>query len=163
MKRITNLALAAVVSVALGGVALASSHGGGKKMEAMASGPVAERQQVMKDIKKNFVPLVKMVKGAQPFDAATVKKNAEAIAALLEKAGKLFPEGSDKGDTRAKPEIWLMPEDFQAIMKTATEKAKALAGVSSADQLAPAVMALGGKGCKACHEKFRKPKEKKKM
>ena len=158
MKIAKSLMMAAAASVMLGGVALAAGDGMKKP-----TGPIAERQQVMKEVKNNFVPLVKMVKGAQPFDAATVKKNAEAIAALLEKAGKLFPEGSDKGDTRAKDEIWMMPEEFEAVRKTAIEKAKALANVSSADQLAPAVMALGGNGCKACHKKFRKPKEKKKM
>ena len=141
---------ALVAAVTLGGVAAG--------MAAMDD-VVKQRQEVMKNTRDMFVPLVKMVKGAQPFDAATVKKNAEAIAANLEKASKLFPEGSDKGDTRAKPEIWLMEDEFQAIFKTAIEKAKALAQVQSADQLAPAVMALGGKGCKACHEKFRLPKK----
>ena len=158
MKRKTGMALALTAVMMAGGMAWAGSHGGGKKVQA--KGPIAERQQVMKDIKNSFVPLVKMVKGAQLFDAAVVKKNAETIAAKLEAAAKLFPEGSDKGDTRAKPEIWLMQDEFQAIMKTAVEKAKAVASVSSPDQLAPAVMALGGKGCKACHEKFRLPKKK---
>ncbi len=158
MKRIGATGMALATAAMLAGVAMAGGHGGAKKMAA--TGPIAERQQAMKDIKSNFVPLVKMVKGAQPFDAATVKKNAEIIAAKLQASAKLFPEGSDTGDTRAKPEIWTMSEEFQAIMNTAIEKAKALANVSSPDQLAPAVMALGGEGCKACHEKFRKPKQK---
>jgi len=121
---------------------------------------VKQRREVMKQTRDMFVPLVKMVKGAQPFDAATVKKNAEAIARHLEKASRLFPEGSDTGDTRAKPEIWLLQDEFQAIFRTAIDKAKALSQVTSAEQLAPAVMALGGKGCKACHEKFRAPEKK---
>ena len=141
---------ALVAAVTLGGVVAGS---------AAMDDVIKQRQDVMKNTRDMFVPLVKMVKGAQPFDAATVKKNAETIAANLEKASKLFPEGSDQGETRAKPEIWLMEDEFQAIFKTAIEKAKALAQVQSADQLAPAVMALGGKGCKACHEKFRLPKK----
>ena len=157
MKRLAFALAVAGMAAGVVGVAVAGSHGGGKKMMA-AKGPVAERQQAMKDIKKHFVPLVKMVKGVAPFDAATVKKNAEVIAAKLEAAAKLFPEGSDKGDTRAKPEIWLMPEEFQAIMKTAIEKARAVGQAQTLDALKPAVMALGGEGCKACHEKFRKPR-----
>jgi cytochrome c556 len=151
-KHIRKLALAGMaVAVTLGGVAAG--------MAAMDD-VIKQRRELMKHNKEMFVPLVKMVKGAQPFDAATVKKNAEAIAADLERASKLFPEDSDTGDTRAKPEIWLLEDEFQALFKTAIEKAKALAQVTSPEQLAPAVMALGGEGCKACHEKFRKPKKK---
>ena len=143
-----------------GALIAAATLGGVVAGLAAMNDVVKQRQEMMKNTRDMFVPLVKMVKGAQPFDAATVKKNAETIAASLEKARKLFPEGSDAGDTRAKPEIWLMEDEFQAIFKTAIEKAQALAQVQSAEQLAPAVMALGGKGCKACHEKFRAPEKK---
>ena len=151
-RHVRNFALTGVVvAITLGGI--------GAGMAAMDDA-VKQRKELMKQTKEMFVPLVKMVKGAQPFDAATVKKNAEAIAAHLEKASKLFPEGSDAGDTRAKPEIWLMKDEFDAVFKTAIEKARALSQVTAAEQLAPAVMALGGEGCKACHEKFRAPKKK---
>jgi len=156
MQGVKMMALAGGMALAMSGMVLAGSHGGAKKMAAMDV--VKERQQVMKEIKERFVPLVKVVKGAQPFEAAVVKKNAEEIAALLEKAEKLFPAGSDKGDTRAKPEIWQMNDEFKGLFRTAIAKARAIAGVSSAEQLPGAVMALGGQGCKACHEKFRKPK-----
>ncbi len=145
----------AALVVAVSGMALAGSHGGGKA----TAGVVKERQEVMKVVRDNFVPLVKMVKGAAPFDAQAVKRHAATLAAELERARKLFPAGSDKGETRAKPEIWQMNDEFMAIFKTSVEKAKAIGAVSSADQLPAAVMALGGQGCKACHEKFRKPKD----
>ena len=120
---------------------------------------IKERRAVMKTVVENFRPLVGMVRGQAAFDAATVRKNATSIAAALKKAKGLFPEGSDTGDTRAKPEIWRNMDEFNAIFDTAIRNAEALAGVSAADALPPAVTALGGKGCKACHEKFRKPKE----
>ncbi len=122
---------------------------------------VTERQAVMKDTVKNFKPLVGMVKGKVPFDAAMVQKNAATIAANLEKARKLFPEGSEKGEkeSRAKPEIWLLEDEFQDIFKTAVQRAKALSQVREAKDLAPAVMALGNDGCGACHKKFRLPKK----
>ena len=146
--------------IAIAGVAAAIGLGTAAVGMAAMDDVIKQRRDLMKNNRDMFVPLVKMVKGAQPFDAATVKRNAEAIAADLEKASKLFPEGTDAGDTRAKPEIWLLQDEFQAIFKTAIEKARVLAQVSSPDQLAPAVMALGGKGCKACHEKFRAPEKK---
>ena len=141
------------VFLAVAGGALA--HEGARHM----TGPAKARHDAMVAIKEHFVPLVKMVKGAIPFDAATVRKNAEVMARKLEEASKLFPEGSDQGETRAKPEIWLLEDEFQGLFKTAIEKAKALTRVRKPEELAPAVMALGGQGCKACHEKFRAPKK----
>ena len=149
VRKLAPALLAAVLM--LGGVAAG--------MAAMDN-VIKQRQEAMKAVKEHFVPLVQMVKGAAPFDAATVKKNAEAIARKLEEASKLFPEGSDAGETRAKPEIWLMKDEFDALFRTAIEKARALAQVQKPEELAPAVMELGGKGCKACHEKFRAPKKK---
>ncbi len=155
MRNIARIMLGIGMAGLLAATSLASGHEGAKEM----TGPAKARHDAMETVKDHFVPLVKMVKGAAPFDAATVKKNAEVIAKKLEEASKLFPEGSDKGKTRAKPEIWTNRAEFDAIMKTAIEKAKALMNVDSPDKLAPAVMELGGKGCKACHEKFRKPKD----
>ncbi|GEM_PF-404744 len=160
MRKGTKMLLASALGAALlGGAAIAGSHGGGNKMEMAKGGGVIEaRVKAMKEASNNFTPLVKMSKNLIPFDAAAVKKHADIIAAKLEESAKLFPEGSDKGDTRAKPEIWSNRAEFDAIMKTAIEKAKALASVTSPDQLTPAVRALGGEGCMACHKKFRKPK-----
>ncbi len=123
---------------------------------------VTDRQAAMKEAKQNFKPLVGMVKGKVPFDAATVKKNAMAIAAALEKAKMLFPEGSEKGekDSRAKPEIWMMKDEFDASFDKAIKLAKALEGAGDLNALKGGVMALGGDGCKACHKKFRLPKKK---
>ena len=146
-------------NIVLAGLVAAVTQGGIAVGMAAMDDVIKQRRELMKHNLEMFKPLVKMVKGAQPFDAATVKKNAEAIAEDLKKARKLFPEGSDQGDTRAKPEIWLLEDEFQQLFDSAIEKAKALAQVNAPDQLAPAVMALGGKGCKACHEKFRLPKK----
>ena len=154
MRKIAYFAVGIAMTGLLATATLASG-------QTEMTSPIKARQEAMKTIKEHFVPLVKMVKGAAPFDAATVKKNAEVIARKLEEASKLFPEGSDTGKTRARPEIWLLEDEFQALFKTAIGKAKALARVNEASQLAPAVMELGGKGCKACHEKFRTAKDKK--
>ncbi len=124
--------------------------------------PVTDRQAAMKEAKQNFKPLVGMIKGQVPFDAATVKKNAMAIAAALEKAKTLFPEGSEKGekDSRAKPEIWLMKEEFDAAFDKAVKLARAVGSAGDLNALKGAVMKLGGDGCKACHKEFRLPKKK---
>ena len=134
-------------------------------LAAVSTGALADavtsRQAAMKEAKKYFKPLVGMVKGKAPFDATAVRENGAAIAASLEKARKLFPEGSEKGEkeSRAKPEIWLLEDEFQDIFKTAVQRAKALSQVREAKDLAPAVMALGKDGCGACHKKFRLPRK----
>ena len=134
-------------------------------LAAVSTGALADavtsRQAAMKEAKKYFKPLVGMVKGKAPFDATAVRENGAAIAASLEKARKLFPEGSEKGEkeSRAKPEIWMMKDEFQAAFKTAIQRARALENVKTAKDLTPAVMALGNDGCGACHKKFRLPKK----
>ena len=130
-------------------------------LPAMADA-VSDRQAAMKEAKQNFKPLVGMVKGQVPFDAAMAKKNAMAIAAALERAKTLFPEGSEKGEkeSRAKPEIWLMKDEFDAAFGKAIRLARAIEGAGDAKALKGAVMALGGDGCKACHKQFRLPKKK---
>jgi cytochrome c556 len=55
-----------------------------------------------------------MANGKIPFDAKAVADNAE-IATMMSKlpyAG--FVEGSDKGETKAKPEVWSDSEKFKA-------------------------------------------------
>ena len=157
MKKLVGV----VVGAGIAGMVVSATLALGHEEAGNMTGPAKARHEAMETVKDHFVPLVKMVKGAAPFDAATVRKNAEIIAQKLQEASRLFPEGSDRGETRAKPEIWSNRAEFDAIMQTAIEKAKALAKADAPEKLMPAVIDLGGKGCKACHEKFRKPKEKK--
>ncbi|HJT99492.1 MAG TPA: cytochrome c, partial [Rhodanobacteraceae bacterium] len=71
------------------------------------------RQSVYTMIGWNFVPLVDMMKGKTPWDAAEFAKHAERIASLSPQLLEGFPEGSDKGaQTEAKPEIWKSMDDF---------------------------------------------------
>ncbi len=151
-----------MVGVAAAGMMKSEAMMKGEAMKAMKSGPVAERQAAMKAAKKNFKALVGMVKGEMAFDAAAVKRHAQAIEAALKKAKMNFPEGTDEGDTRAKPEIWLMKDEFNAQFDKAISLAKTLEMVNTKDKLAPAVMALGKNGCKACHMDYRLPKKEKK-
>ena len=156
-KRLAVVAFATGM-VAMAGVVMAS----GMMKDGAKGGPIAERQAAMKMAVKNFKALVGMVKGEVAFDAAAVKRHAQAIEAALKKAKRNFPEGTDEGDTRAKPEIWLMKDEFNAQFDKAISLAKALETVNAKDKLAPAVMALGKNGCKACHMDYRLPKKEKK-
>ena len=84
--------------------------------------------------------------------------NAESIVEAFKRMGNAYPEGSDKGETKAKANIWTEKEKFQEAGKKAFTAAVALAEATKAGDQAKSVdafKALGG-ACKACHEDFRK-------
>lgn len=122
--------------------------------------PISARQDEMEGIGDAMKALSGIAKKQAPFDAAVVRKHAEAIAGHLDRAKGLFPAGSDKGgmETWAKPEIWSDRAGFDAKLQAAHEAALALAGV--VDEAAyPQALGKLGSTCKGCHESFRRPKE----
>ena len=116
------------------------------------------RQSVYTMIGWNFVPLVKMVKGETPWDAATFTKHAERIASLAPQLLEGFPAGSDKGaETEAKPEIWQSMDDFKSKMDELVTQSKALAEVSKTGDEAKTreQFKKTAGACKSCHDKYR--------
>ena len=116
------------------------------------------RQSVYTMIGWNFVPLVKMVKGETPWDAATFTKHADRIAALAPQLLEGFPAGSDKGaETEAKPEIWQSMDDFKSKMDELVTQSKALAEVSKTGDEAKTreQFKKTAGACKSCHDKYR--------
>ena len=84
--------------------------------------------------------------------------NADAIVDAFKHMGNAYPEGSDKGETKAKANIWTEREKFQEAGKKAFGAAVALAEATKTGDQAKSIdafKALGG-ACKACHEDFRK-------
>ena len=105
----------------------------------------------------HFSRVAAMAGGRVPYDAKAAAENA----AIAEPTAKLpwaaFPDGSDKGETKAKPEIW----SDQARFADAAEKMQAemiklnvAARVGTLDALKPAVSSAAGT-CKNCHDNFR--------
>ncbi len=82
---------------------------------------------------------------------------AEAIAAQAAKQLQHFPAGSDKGNTKAKPEIWANWAQFEAGMKDLEAKATAVAAAGKAGDAAALKTAFGAMGgsCGTCHKQFR--------
>ncbi|RVA70673.1 cytochrome C556, partial [Mesorhizobium sp. M7A.F.Ca.CA.001.08.2.1] len=78
--------------------------------------PILDRQALMKERGKIVGGLSKVVKGEEPFDAAAVLTQLQALQANAEKfdADALFPAGSDTGDTTASPKIWEDMAGFKA-------------------------------------------------
>ena len=70
---------------------------------------------------------------------------------------KLFPAGSDKGETKALPTVWSDWPGFQAASKNADAAFDKLAVAAGSGDMAALTAAFGdaGKACGACHDKFR--------
>ena len=65
---------------------------------------------------QHFGRVSAMAQGKVPFDAKAAADNAE-IATMMSKLPYVaFIEGTDKGDTKAKPEIWAEMDKFKAAI-----------------------------------------------
>ena len=83
--------------------------------------------------------------------------HAEGIKSAYEHMGNAYPAGSDKGETKAKAEIWSNMEDFKAKGKDSYGATLALIeATKGADQKATAAAFKKVAGtCKACHKEYR--------
>lgn len=99
-----------------------------------------------------------MANGRIPFDAKIAAENAELAATVAKLPWAAFGEGTDKGETRAKPEIWKEQAKYhEASDKMVAEmnKLAAAAKTGSVDNL-KAAFGPAAASCKACHDVFRK-------
>jgi len=98
---------------------------------------------------------VKAIVDAKGPTAGAVEQTAK-LKTLEAAFVKMFPAGSDKGETRALPAVWTDWAGFQAASKAsdaAYDKLAVAAGSGNAEALATAFADVG-KTCGACHQKF---------
>lgn len=106
----------------------------------------------------HFGRLGAMAQGRVPFDAKAAAENADVLATVAKLPWAAFGEGTDKGETRAKPEIWKEAAKFkEAADKNQAEIAKLVAAAKTGnlDNL-KAAFGSAAPTCKACHDNFRK-------
>lgn len=117
--------------------------------------PIAAR----KDNRKQAGAQAKAIKGI--IEAKGPASGVVAAAAKLKELQvalpALFPEGSDKGDTKALPVIWTDKAGFAAANKASDAAIDALAVAAGTGDMAKIAEAFNnaGKSCGACHDKFR--------
>ena len=120
--------------------------------------PILDRQGLMKERGKLVGGLSKVAKGDEPFDAAAVLTQLQALQANAEKfdVDALFPKGSDTGDTTAGPKIWSDMAGFKAAEDKylADVKAAVAAAPADVDALKAQVGAIGS-DCGTCHQGYR--------
>ena len=121
---------------------------------AMAQDPIKARKDGFDASKKAMAE----IKGLLEADkVAAVGAVAQRVGAFAVSVPALFPAGSEKGETKAKAEIWTNSADFAAKAKdfeTAAKNLEAAAATGDKAATAKQFAALGG-SCKACHERYR--------
>ena len=106
----------------------------------------------------HFSRIGAMVNNRVPFDAKVAAENADLVAEMAKLPFAGFGPGTDKGDTRAKPEIWTEMDKFRAGATKLQEESVKLAAAAkggNADAL-KAAFGEAAKTCKACHDSYRK-------
>jgi len=105
----------------------------------------------------HFGRLGAMASGKAPFDAKAASENADIVASMSKLPWAAFGEGTDVGETKAKPEIWKQSAKFKEDSdKFQAEAAKlaAAAKTGKEDVFKAAFTATAGT-CKTCHDDFR--------
>lgn len=106
----------------------------------------------------HFGALGAMANGRAPFDAQAAARHGDVIALVSHLPFAGFTAGSDKGETRAKPEVWSEQAKFKGNaekMQDAVGKLAASAKTGNLDNL-KAAFGPAAQTCKACHDDFRK-------
>jgi cytochrome c556 len=98
-----------------------------------------------------------MVEGKRAFDQDEALRNAELLGQLAGVPRRFFGEGTDKGETRAKPEVWAKRADFDAKMDKMVTEAGKLYQVAKTGDVAALKKAVGDvdAACTACHDDYR--------
>jgi len=99
-----------------------------------------------------------MASGRAPFDARTAQENAELAETLAKLPWAAFGPGTDKGSTRAKPEIWTEQAKFKEGAERMQKEMASVAAAAKTGNLDAIKAAMGPaqQSCKACHDAYRK-------
>ena len=107
----------------------------------------------------HFGRIAAMAQGKAPFDAKAAADNAAIVETMSKLPYVAFLEGTDKGETKAKPEIWKNWDKFRAAAIKMQDEVVKLSATARApgltvEQLKTAVGAVGAT-CKGCHDDYR--------
>lgn len=105
----------------------------------------------------HFGRLGAMANGKAPFDAKVASDNADIVVNMSKLPWAAFGEGTDVGETKAKPEIWKQGAKFKEHsdkFQAEAVKLAAAAKTGKEDAFKAAFTATAGT-CKSCHDDFR--------
>lgn len=104
MKKLASLAL---VAVAISWAIPASAQ------FAKPEDAIKYRKSALFVMQQNFARVAEMAGGKAPFDAKVAAESAATADFMAKLPWVAFGEGTDKGDTKARPEIWSEKAKFQ--------------------------------------------------
>lgn len=151
MKKLA--ATLATTAVALTFAAGASAQSFQKPEDA-----IKYRQGAFRVLSAHFGVLGAMANGKAPFDARKAAYSGEVIQLVSHLPFAGFVPASDKGETRAKADVW----SDEARFHTAAEKMQgevgklATAARSGSPDNLKAAFGPAAQSCKGCHDNFRK-------
>ena len=149
MKAFASIAAAALIT-SLSAPALAQFQ---KPEDA-----VKYRKAALTVMGTHFGRIGAMANGRVPFDAAAADNSAAIVQTMSALPWEGFVAGTDKGETRALPEIWTEQAEFKkGAEKLQAETAKLSAAAKTGDlDAVKAAFGAVGQSCKACHDAYRK-------
>lgn len=132
----------------------------------LPAGPIRDRHELMEEMGDQAEDINEAfdVGGGEGFDTEMIQRSAGVIAMQAHKIPDLFPKGSTDPKSRALPAIWDNWDQFVQMSKDLEQAAQSLSLAAASEddendrEKADKVFAA----CKSCHDKFRKPEEKKK-
>jgi cytochrome c556 len=148
MKLVTCLVIAAA-TLAFTGTASAQF--------AKPEDAIKYRKSAMFVMAQHFGRVAAMANGKMPFDATAAADNAAIAESMSKLPWAGFGEGTDMGDTKAKPEIWKEMAKFKEKsekMQAEMSKLAVAAKTGNLESIKTAVSATGG-ACKSCHDDYR--------
>lgn len=116
------------------------------------------RQSYFALLAMNFGPIGAMLKGEMPWNESALQGYADDMAALKTlNVMRGFAPGSDKGTTRAKPEIWENMSDFESKLNDLNTAIGALQKASRSGDKKMLAKSVGdvGQSCKSCHDDYK--------
>ncbi|HEU5284298.1 MAG TPA: cytochrome c [Burkholderiales bacterium] len=143
------------IAVLMGaGIALA---GGSTLAQQKPEDIIKYRQSALFIMGQHFGPLAGMAQNKIPYDKDAAMRHAAMVEFMSKLPWDRFAPGTDQGNTKAKPEIWLNLEDFKAKAEKMQGEVAKLAQVSKAGDFNALKAQVGetGKACKACHDEYR--------
>ena len=100
-----------------------------------ADAAIKYRQSAMSLQGNHMARIFAMANGQVPFDAKIAAEQIEIVAMLNRLQFAAFIDGSDKGNTRAKPEIWTEKDKFAAAISKSQEDVGKLAAAGKTGSL----------------------------
>lgn len=115
------------------------------------------RKNALFVMQQHFARVGAMVSGKVPFDAKAAADNAAVAESMAKLPWAAFGEGTDKGETQAKPEVWKESAKFKEYAdKLQAEMGKVVAATKTGKlENIKAAMGPAGETCKNCHDAYR--------